>query len=755
MRTAALSRVSKFEWRSVSDDPQFQFSFRLLRPRYLLLYLESLDRDLDPVLYFNRGDGFREEDSAALPHSHAVVYAISISSLPNVTGVRFDPASRLSRFKFWARSIYRDGGLDVVAEKIARSAVKAGGKPPTWYRIGDEYAISPPASRIGAAQNVRRHFDFVWRLAQVQLAENTSKSVDRPTGDILISLVVPTFNTPPRYLTDLVDSFRRQGAEDVELLLVDDGSTRADTRKALTRLSKVAAVSCLANGRNEGIAAAANKGMAQAQGRWVGFIDHDDALAPSALMRLKQALGEFPAAKFFYTDEVITDGALEPKGYILKPAFDRVLLSGVNYINHFSLYRRDLLAEIGGFRSGFDGSQDYDLLLRYTRQLSDDEVVHVPYPAYLWRRTPSTFSATHQAQCLANARRALTDHFRTTAADVRVEPALDTSLHRPRFDVAIRRWPPVTVIIPNRNGFELISNVIDGLQSRTDYPDLEIIVVDNGSDDQRVLSLYDTVRQANPRFRAIIEPQPFNFSRQVNIGIRHTSRGHILLLNNDVEIVSPDWLKEMISCLAYPDAGIVGARLLYPNHTIQHAGVIVGLGGLAGHWFERKPHSHPGPFGRLRVRQSLSAVTAACMLISRECLEQVGEFDEHLFAIAYNDVDYCMRATMRGFRTIWTPNVTLVHHESASRGSDEAEHNRERFSREKEALRQRHFTEDFVDPYFNPWYTKDQSDPGLALLSGLPSARSGRPARANAEMPSGLVARAESIDVEMNSVGDV
>jgi GT2 family glycosyltransferase len=730
MRTSEVSRASGSEWRSLGDDPQFQFSFRFVRPRYLLLYLEAADDDdLDPVLYFNRGNGFAEEDSATLPHNGATIYAISISRLANVTAVRFDPATRPGRFKFWARFVYRENWLTAAEAKIARASVKAGGKPPTWYRIGAEYAISPPITRMGAPQSVRDHFDYVWRLAEVQLADGVGSPVGQRPDKILISLVVPVFNAPPRYLTDLVSSFRRQALDDVELVLSDDGSTRADTLRALSRLSEGAGVSYLPSKTNGGIAAAANKGVAHACGRWVGFLDHDDALAPAALKRFKQALGQFPSAKLFYSDEVVTDGALEPKGYILKPAFDRVLLSGVNYINHFSLFRRDLFLKIGGFRSGFDGSQDYELLLRYTRQLPDDEVVHVPYPAYLWRRSPSTFSATHHAQCLVNARRALADHFRTADGDVPIEPALDTSLHRPRLDLAMRQCPPVTVVIPNRNAFGLLSTVIDGLLSKTVYPAIKIIVVDNGSDDRRVLELYDTLRKANAGFQAFVEPQPFNFSRQVNMGIRHAGDGHILLLNNDVEIMSPDWLKEMVSCLAYPDAGIVGARLLYPDRTIQHAGVVVGLGGLAGHWFERKPQSHPGPFGRLRVRQSLSAVTAACMLISRRCLEKVGEFDESRFAVAYNDVDYCLRAAIHGFRTIWTPHATLIHHESVSRGSDEADHNRERFSREKDALRQRHATEDLIDPYFNPWYTKSHSDPGLALLTGLPAARSGQPGR--------------------------
>ena len=370
-----------------------------------------------------------------------------------------------------------------------------------------------------------------------------------------------------------------------------------------------------------------------------------------------------------------------------------MLLSGVNYVNHLSLYRRDVLAAIGGLRSGFDGSQDYDLLLRYTKELSNDEVVHVPYPAYLWRRGPSTFSTVNQERSVQIARRAWAEHFRETNDDVPIEPALDSTLHRPRLDAMIRQWPSVTVVIPSRNAYDLISGVLEGLQTKTDYPDLEIVVVDNGSDDTRVLQLYDSLRRSDPRLRAFVEPQPFSFSRQVNLGIRHAGPRHILLLNNDIEIIASDWLQEMVSCLSYPDAGIVGARLLYPDRTLQHAGVIVGLGGLAGHWFERKPHFHPGPFGRLRVRQSLSAVTAACMLISRSCVEKVGEFDERLFAIAYNDVDYCMRAASHGFRTIWTPYATLIHLNRCLAAVTKARRTG-RIRARKDALRRRHATEE-------------------------------------------------------------
>jgi GT2 family glycosyltransferase len=284
-------------------------------------------------------------------------------------------------------------------------------------------------------------------------------------------------------------------------------------------------------------------------------------------------------------------------------------------------------------------------------------------------------------------------------------------------------WPLVSIIIPNRDAFPLISRLLAGLAERTSYPAFEIIVVDNGTTDPRVLDLYAKYRHCSIPFRYDIEPAPFNFSRQINRGFALASGELILLLNNDVEVIESDWLCEMASCFSYPDTGIVGARLLYSDTRLQHAGVIVGLGGLAGHWFVGHHKSFPGPMSRLHVRQSLTAVTGACMLISRACFGTVGNFDEREFAIAYSDTDFCLRAVSKDFRVVWTPFATLIHHESATRGSDMNLANRDRYEREKENLRRRHGTETFEDRAFSPWYTRGQSRPSATLLDQLPKAR--------------------------------
>lgn len=566
------------------------------------------------------------------------------------------------------------------------------------------------------------HFRQVMKLAASEFAGH-AEGFCRDRREPLISFVVPVFDTPPRYLDDLLASFKRQPQDLCELVLSDDGSQSLPTRHWLEQFRPAPGVTIVRNTENRGIAAATNSAIAHARGAWVGLVDHDDALAPFAVSQVARALASAPNCQFLYTDEVITDRNLNPVDYFLKPAWDPVQLSGVNYINHLSLYRRDRLLALGGLRGDFQGSQDYDLVLRYTQGLSAEDILHLPFPAYLWRRDGESFSAKFLETATASARRALAEHFARGEELATIGPALIPDLHRVRFDLSRRQWPLVSVVIPSKDAFALIAKTLDGLTELTDYPALEIIVVDNGSKDKDVLALYERCRQGGVPFSASIDEEPFNFSRSVNRGISLAKGDLILLLNNDIEVLEPLWLKEMVSCFDYPGTGIVGAKLLYPDRTIQHAGVIAGLGGLAGHWFCGREENFPGPMGRLNVRLALSVVTGACMLISRPCIEKTGPFDETLFGIAYNDVDFCLRAAALGFRTIWTPFATLIHHESASRGSDETPQNIVRFRRDQENLRKRHRTHQFEDRAFSPWYSKDHSEPVPIMLDTLPAAR--------------------------------
>jgi GT2 family glycosyltransferase len=590
---------------------------------------------------------------------------------------------------------------------------------PRPLRITENNFSAVVDGRTHEIRNIAHHFQKVVAMASAEACSATESDREVPR----ISFVVPAFDTPPTYLDQLLASFAIQEKGAWELILVDDGSTSTEMRAWLDRDHGIPELKIVRKEKNEGIAAAINLGIFAACGEWVGVVDHDDALAPFAIARLLATIKQNPDARFIYTDEVVADRNLTPQGYFLKPAYDPVLLSGVNYINHLSLFRRDRLIEIGGLRNGFEGSQDYDLLLRYLAAMDSSLVRHLPYPAYLWRSSGDSYSATFFERSTQNARRALAEAYGGIGAPAPVLPALDPNLHRVSFDASVRAWPKLSVVIPNRDSFELLSQLLEGLERKTDYPDFEVIVPDNGSKDPRVLAMYERMRGSGLAFRAEMIEAPFNFSRQVNRGMRMASGSHFLLLNNDIEVLDPGWMKEMVTCLAYPNAGIVGARLLYPDGRLQHAGVIVGLGGAAGHWFGNESASQPGPLGRLKVRQTFSAVTGACMLISRACRSATGDFDEDNFGIAFSDIDYCLRAGECGFRTVWTPFATLVHHESASRGSDEAPANRDRFKREKANFRVRHRSVSFDDRAFNPWYARDRFVPTVRLPDRLPSSR--------------------------------
>ncbi len=563
-----------------------------------------------------------------------------------------------------------------------------------------------------------RHYHCLVEMA----AEDEKLRPASTSHKFSISFVVPVFNTKKTYLDDLLSSFQSQ-AVNYELVLSDDGSTLQETIDWLKSHEKDTNITVVWNERNRGIAAASNAGLNQAKGTWIGLLDHDDALTPHAVSRIIKALEANPQCKFLYTDEVLADGDLKPVEYYFKPAWDIVLLSGMNYINHLSIYNRDRLLEIGGFRENFQGSQDYDLVLRYTADLGSNEILHLPYPAYVWRRDGQSYSVKFLETATKSARNALQERFSPPSQPLAVEAAPPSDLHRVRFDLAHQEGPLVSVVIPSRNSFALISCVLDGLFNKTDYPKMEVIVIDNGTTDPKVLELYEDYRKKSAAFHARVEISEFNFSSSVNQGMGMAKGEYVLLLNNDIEITNAGWLKEMVSCFCYENTGIVGAKLLYPDETLQHAGVVVGLGGLAGHWYSEREKQHPGKMGRLWVRQSMSAVTGACMLISRSCLDKTGMFDEKKFKVAYNDIDYCLRAVKSGFRVVWTPFAELIHHESVSRGSDHNPENIARFEREKDSLQESHGTKDFEDRAYSPWYSKDSSEPFFMMLDELPKPR--------------------------------
>lgn len=702
-------------WDSLGEDPQLLLHFGFVRKPHIVVWLRGPEVLLDVKLYINRGRGFREIDAVELPTASSIVVRLNVGSWGTIESLRIDPATFPTRFQISVESFASDADARIYADSLTGGDASArvadmGSLPRFWTML-------PPISlRRRGATVVERYADAQYKLASTTVFK--PEASDAPW----LSIVVPIYNAPARYLDDLRRSFEGQKVVGTELILSDDGS---DNEETLHWLEQVRAenITVIRARQNSGIAAATNLGIEQARGAWVGLLDHDDMLAPHALKVIGATLAKNPNVQFVYTDELVVNDRLRPTGAMLKPAYDPVLLSGMNYINHFSVYRRDRLQAIGNVRQGYDGSQDYDLLLRYLENVDDSGVLHLPYPAYWWRRNGHTYSRKFIDKATDNARRALHQRYADTTHDVELRPAITPTLHRIDWSRPNGGWPKVSVIIPSKNSFDLISNILSGLFSGTDYPELEVIVIDNGTTDQKVLDLYARFQAERPDFRAVVKPGPFNFARAINNGMELATGEHYLVLNNDIEVIEPGWLKEMVTCLNYPDTGIVGAKLLYPNGKLQHAGVVAGLGGLAGHWYLNMADDFGGPMNRLHVRNSMTCVTGAAMLVSGSCARDLGEWDETNFPVAYNDVDYCLRAYRKGWRTIWTPFAKLYHHESATRGADVAGERRQRFEREKAHLREKHHTTSFLDPALNPAESRDRSYPRLTVPAELANPR--------------------------------
>ncbi|MGD0076588.1 MAG: glycosyltransferase, partial [Candidatus Binataceae bacterium] len=477
----SLKETGPSEFRALNDDPQFVYRFRFRRPLHIVVYLQSVDDSLDPRIYVDRGAGFSEPTSIPLQHADASIYLLHISPPRKVAKLRIDPCSFPGKFRYWAKFAWSETELaKLVSEATSREANAS---------IYDVVIDGSPEKRttLKPAKRIDEHFASI-----IRLAERTAPPIDASMLEKgpLISFVVPLHDSSPAHLNDLLKSFREQPNGAAELILCDDGSTSADTISWLSKQENSRVIRILRNTTNSGIASATNLGIAEARGEWISFIDHDDALTPYVVQLLAQTISDHPDCKFIYTDEVVTDAKLKPVAYFFKPAFDEVMLSGVNYINHLSCYRADRLRTIGGLRVGYEGSQDYDLLLRYLNGLRPEEIKHLPYPGYRWRRTGGSYTAKFMNRATANARKALAEHFCHGGEDIPVDAALAKDLHRVRFDKRKRTWPRVSIIIPNRNSFALIARVLLDLTAKTDYPDLEIIVIDNGTTDSRVLELY-------------------------------------------------------------------------------------------------------------------------------------------------------------------------------------------------------------------------------------------------------------------------
>jgi GT2 family glycosyltransferase len=488
-----------------------------------------------------------------------------------------------------------------------------------------------------------------------------------PESPLLISIVMPVRDPSPAHLNAALASILAQNHRAWQLCIADDGSRSEAVRRRLAQVAGDRRVALVTHRTSRGISSATNSALDLVRGEAVVFMDHDDVLTPDALWRVASAFDD-PSVMAVYSDEAVIDGSGRFRFATLKPSFDLERVRAQNYVNHLFATRAEAVRRVGGLDPQFDGAQDHDLILRLSEQFPPDAIRHIPAVLYCWRRVRGgrSFSQISGMRAEAARRRLVEAHLVRAEVPARVERG-PLGFNRLRWP--LERWPAVSVIIPSRDRPDLLRACIAGLTCHTDYPELEVLVVDNGSERPETLDLLSRLEQT-PAVRILSCPGPFNHSRLNNLGVAATGAPVLALLNDDILVSDPDWLREMVSLAVRSDIGAVGAKLLYPDGRIQHAGVVMGLGphGIAGHELRGFAGDAAGPQYRLVTARRVSAVTAACLVVERQKFGAVGGFDEVTFPIAFNDVDLCLRLEQAGFGSIWTPHARLVHRESASRG---------------------------------------------------------------------------------------
>ncbi len=560
--------------------------------------------------------------------------------------------------------------------------------------------------------------DFWFYHADLPLAKETraQKKAIFPEMPVF-SIVVPLYNTPLRYLEELLQSVRKQSYIHWELILVD-GSDDAlmERRKAMIlRISeKDVRVRHTRLFQNNGIAGNTNLGLAESGGDFIILLDHDDALAPGALYEVCKAYNE-TKADLIYSDEAVLSGDLKHlHAFHFKPDFGPDTLCGCNYITHLCAFSSRLLESIGGSeREGFDGAQDYDLILRLSEKAT--KIHHIPKILYYWRRHENSTAKDilQKPDAIEAGRRALQEHLERQSLDgtVSVQKNYPGS-YRVHYEVWGR--PLISVLIPNADHIEDLHRCIESLYKKAGWTRFEVLVLDNNSRDAATESYYVEAEARHGTLRVLRYKGDFNFSAICNFGVARCVGDHILLLNNDTEIISDGFLREMVSYSQRPDVGAVGSLLYYPDDCVQHAGLFIGIGGTAGVNHKTHKRGSGGSMYRICTTQNMSAVTGASLMIKRNLYEKIGGFDEENFAVAFNDVDFCLRLQEAGYWNVFTPFAEAYHYESKSRGYDNEGPSAKRYRSEAHRFKQKYAALlQAGDPFYNPHLTLKFENYGL------------------------------------------
>jgi O-antigen biosynthesis protein len=591
--------------------------------------------------------------------------------------------------------------------RLSELAVEAAGALPKLWTdycdLFDETAdISPYPDWI-------KEFDTLTDDDRIQMRRNMQTFVHQP----LVSIVMPVHNPVVAWLEQAIVSVRSQIYSNWQLCIADDASTDPTVRSVLERWAQAdPRIKLVFRTQNGHISAASNSALELAQGEWVALLDHDDVLAEHALYWVVGAINQHPTCRLIYSDEDKIDEHGVRSGHYFKCDWNPDLFYSQNMFSHLGVYHTALVREVGGFRVGLEGSQDYDLALRCTERVKPEQVHHIARVLYHWRMHADSTAHSVDAKpyAMMAGERAINEHLVRCGIDAKAEyVGYGYRVHYALPAVL----PLVSLIIPSRNNAKLLRRCVDSILGKTTYTNYEILVVDNGSDDRTTLRYLDQLARTQ-RVRVVRDARPFNYSALNNSAVKLVQGKVLGLVNDDVEVINPDWLTEMVSQAMRPEVGAVGARLWYSDDTLQHAGVVLGIHGVVGHVHRCVPRGDAGYCARASVLQSFSAVTGACLVVRKALYEEVGGLNEVELQVACNDIDFCLRLREVGYRNIWTPYAELYHHESASRGVDDTPEKQARSAKEVAYMQKRWGDLLLNDPAYSPNLTLDAEDFSLA-----------------------------------------
>ncbi|MEH8173370.1 glycosyltransferase family 2 protein [Aeromonas veronii] len=676
-------------------------------------------------LYLDVGNGFNEFDTVVLPYKNHIETERLFRLDRPLLNLRFDPLEQSGPF-----SISKFEINFVAADEIeARLIQKIQLEHPIYCKNDAKTLCSTISCNTG--KNAQDHLFSLYNELFVSfpsldyqewidtIEKPNQPSVDKVVAMLasmskqpLISVVIPVYNPDEIYLRVCLDSVLVQSYSCWELCIADDHSTKEHVQRVLREYeAKDSRIKVVYREQNGHISAASNSALDIAKGDFVALLDHDDVLPEHALLFMAQAICEQPHTQILYSDEDKLNGRGERFDPHFKSDWNPDLFFSQNYVSHFGVYRRSLLQKIGGFRLGVEGSQDQDLLLRCLPHVTAEQIVHIPRVLYHWRMIEgSTAMASGEKSYTTDAGiKALRNYFAEQQPGVTVEAGMAPNTYRVRYPIP-QLAPLVSLLIPTRDRRVLTETAVRSIIERSTYTHFELLILDNGSVEQETLDFFTQIQQEDSRVKVLRYDHPFNYSAINNFGVRHARGSIVGLVNNDVEVINPDWLTEMVSHCLRPEIGCVGAKLYYSNDTLQHGGVILGIGGIGGHSHKQYPRHHPGYFSRLLLTQTLSAVTAACLLIRKEIYNEVAGLDEENLHVAFNDVDFCLKVREAGYRNIWTPYAELYHYESVSRGAEDSPEKIARFNKEMNFMKSKWGKHLERDPFYNPHLTQERED---------------------------------------------